>query len=140
MSNWPLLRAPVFSYGLNNRIFEGDTMRRFGDEFHEHFEHAVRFERANVDDQTAADHALSILTAAGYDLVPTPAITMVTPVFSWLALLAWRSIDQQQDRFAQAATNQDWGSMRDAARQASCFTALLDRASSMAPSITSSGP
>ena len=107
------------------------SLCRFGDRYHEAFTAAISC-RFPGDSMVDAQAALAALEACGHELLSMEELTRLrdqprgpSMVFSRLELLAWRGVDDEQDRFAQARTMGDQRGMAEAASSAGMFLALI---------------
>ncbi|MFT7476159.1 MAG: hypothetical protein ACI81L_003107 [Verrucomicrobiales bacterium] len=107
-------------------------MHRFGDTYYEAFAEAVDARRRFRPAPDPAD-ALSMIEAAGHEVVSTAARSALSErapfAVSQLTLLAWRGIDDAQERFAQAVTAQDAYGATGAIEAAAAHLALVEAVS-----------
>lgn len=107
------------------------SLRRFGDEYHAAFAAAVNC-RSSCTDMSGAQTALASLAACGHEMLieeelanRSAQVPGQSAVLSRLELLAWRGIDDEQDRFAQSMTIGDQRGAADAVDDATAFVALI---------------
>ena len=107
------------------------SLGRFGDRYHEAFASAIGRRLPGVD-MADAQAALAAFEACGHELLSEEGLSSLREpsrgpaiAFSRLELFAWRGVDDEQDRFAQAVTMGDQGGAAEAVSSAAKFLALI---------------
>jgi len=104
------------------------TLRRFGDDYTDAFASAIH-RRQHALPYPDCSVALQAFAAMGHPVVTPTELTAASggcaSAFSRLALLAWRAVDDAQDRFAQAATQADGRGAEHAVEVAASSLALV---------------